>query len=157
MAGGRCPPGTTFASPVAQIDIFADGGGRGRRALPSDRKIDGVNLVPFVRGEAAGPPHQSLFWRSGGYRTMIAGGWKLQVSERPKKDWLFHLADDPTEHVDLAATNPDKVRELKAVLASYEAEMLKPAWPSLIEAAIDVDHPLGVPERPSDEYVYWEN
>lgn len=43
------------------------------------------------------------------------------------------------------------------MLAAHETEMVKPAWPSLIEAAIDVDHPLGIPERPDDEYVYWEN
>ncbi len=56
-----------------------------------------------------------------------------------------------------SAKNPDKVRELKAILAAHEAEMVMPAWPSLIEGPIDVDHPLGVPERPDDEYVYWEN
>jgi len=151
------PAGITYTSPVAQIDILPTAAAAAHAPLPSDRKIDGVNLIPYLRGEAAGPPHQSLFWRSGHYKTVLAGGWKLQVSERPEKDWLFHLAEDPTERVDVAAENPDKVRELKAVLAAYEAEMVKPAWPSLIEAAIDVDHPLGVPERSSDEYVYWEN
>ncbi len=149
--------GSTFSAPVAQIDIFPTAAAAAHAPLPADRKIDGVNLLPYLRGEEHGPPHPSLFWRSGGYRTVLAGGWKLQVSERPKKDWLFHLDEDPTERVDLAAKNPEKVRELKAILAAYEAEMVKPAWPSLIEAAIDVDHPLGVAERPDDEYVYWEN
>ena len=151
------PAGTTFTTPVAQIDIFPTAAAAAHAPLPSDRKIDGVNLIPFVRGAVAGPPHQSLFWRSGGYKTVLAGGWKLQVSERPKRAWLFHLDEDPTERVDLAASSPDKVRELQAVLATHEGEMVKPAWPSLIEAAIDVDHPLGVPEQPDDEYVYWEN
>ena len=151
------PAGTTFSAPVAQIDIFPTAAAAAHAPLPSDRTIDGVNLLPFLRGEAAGPPHQSLFWRSGGYKTVLAGGWKLQVSERPNKVWLFHLDEDPTERVDLAAKNPDKVRELKAVLAAYDAEMVKPAWPSLIEGAIDIDHPLGVPERADDDYVYWEN
>ena len=151
------PAGTTFAAPVAQIDIFPTAAAAAHAPPPADRRIDGVNLIPFLRGDATGPPHQSLFWRSGGYKTVLANGWKLQVSERPKKDWLFHLDEDPTERVDLAATNPDKVRELKAVLAAHEAEMVMPAWPSLIEGPIDVDHPLGVAARPEDEYVYWEN
>ncbi|MBI1814039.1 MAG: sulfatase-like hydrolase/transferase [Deltaproteobacteria bacterium] len=154
---GAVPAGTSFTAPVAQIDIFPTAAAAAHAPLPADRTIDGVNLIPFMRGETAGPPHQSLFWRSGGYKTVLAGGWKLQVAEQPKKVWLFHLDEDPTERVDLAAKNPDKVRELQAVLAAHEAEMVKPAWPSLIEAAIDVDHPLGVPERPDDEYVYWEN
>jgi len=151
------PAGTTFAAPVAQIDIFPTAAAAAHAPLPSDRKIDGVNLIPFVRREAAGLPHQSLFWRSGGYKTVLAGGWKLQVAERPKKEWLFHIDEDPTERVDLSAQNPDKVHELRGVLAAQEADMVKPAWPSLIEGPIDVDHPLGVPERPDDEYVYWEN
>ncbi len=151
------PAGRSFAAPVAQIDIFPTAAAAAGAPLPADRVIDGVDLIPFLRGAATGPPHQSLFWRSGGYKAVLAGGWKLQVSERPKQDWLFHLDEDPNERVNLAATNPDKVRELKATLAAHEAEMVQPAWPSLIEAAIDIDHPLGVPRQPSDEYVYWEN
>ena len=42
--------------------------------------------------------------------------------------------------------NPDKVRELKALLAAHDAEMVPPAWPSLIEGPIAIDHPLGVPD-----------
>jgi len=151
------PAGTTFSAPVGQIDIFPTAAAAAQAPLPSDRTIDGVDLLPFVRGEATGVPHQSLFWRSGSYKTVLAGGWKLQVSQRPPKVWLFHLDDDPTERVELSAQHPDKVRELKAVLAAHEAAMVTPAWPSLIEGPIDVDHPLGVPERPGDEYVYWEN
>jgi arylsulfatase A-like enzyme len=149
--------GTIFSPPVAQIDIFPTAAAAAGAPLPSDRKIDGVNLLPFIRGEAAGPPHQSLFWRSGGYKSVLADGWKLQVSDRPPKVWLFDLANDPTERTDLSASNPDKVRQLKALLAAHESEMIAPAWPSLIQAAIDIDHPLGTAERPDDEYVYWEN
>lgn len=90
-------------------------------------------------------------------RSVIPGGWKLQVSERPRKDWLFHRDDDPSERVDLAATHAEQVQELKALLAAHEAEMVPPAWPSLLAGSIAIDHPLGVPERANDEYVYWEN
>jgi arylsulfatase A-like enzyme len=151
------PAGTTFAAPVGQIDIVPTAAAAAHAPLPSDRKLDGVNLIPFLRGDVTGPPHPSLFWRSGGYKSVLAGGWKLQVSERPKQDRLFHLDADPTERVDLAAKNPEKVWELKTILAAHEAEMVAPAWPSLIEGPIDVDHPLGAPERADDEYVYWEN
>jgi len=151
------PSGETFAAPVAHVDIFATAAAAAGAAPPSDRAIDGVNLLPFLRREIAGAPHGSLFWRSGHYKALLADGWKLQVAERPRKDWLFHLADDPTERVDLAAQRPEKVRELKALLAAREAEMVPPAWPSLLEGEIAIDHPLGVADQPSDEYIYWEN
>ena len=153
----QIPAGAHFDEPIAHVDVFTTAAAAAGAPLPSDRVIDGVNLIPYARGEAQGAPHRSLFWRSGGYRTLLADGWKLQVSERPAKTWLFHLRDDPTEQIDVAAQNPEKVRELEAALAKLEAQMVKPAWPSLIEGPIAVDHPLGAPDSPDDTYVYWAN
>jgi arylsulfatase A-like enzyme len=153
----RLPAGAHVDEPVAHVDVFATAAGAAGVPLPADRTYDGVNLIPYARGEATGAPHRSLFWRSGGYRTLLADGWKLQVSEDPKKTWLFHLRDDPTEQRDLAAANPEKLRELETALAAEEAQMVKPLWPSLIEGPIPVDHPLGVPDSPDDTVVYWAN
>ncbi len=151
------PRGATFDEPVGHVDVFATAAAAAGAALPADRKLDGVNLLPFARGEAQGAPHDSLYWRSGPYKTVLAGGWKLQVSERPARTWLFDLASDPTEQRDLSAQNPEKLAELHARLDATDAEMAAPAWPSLIEGPIPVDHPLGVPESPDDEVVYWAN
>ena len=153
----RLPAGGHFDEPVAHVDVFATAAGAAGVPLPADRKYDGVNLIPYARGEAQGPPHRSLFWRSGGYRTLLADGWKLQVSEQPKQTWLFDLRDDPTEQREVAAQNPEKLRELETALAAEEAQMVKPLWPSLIEGPIPVDHPLGVPDSPDDTVVYWAN
>jgi len=154
---GHLPTGTTFPAPTGHVDIFATAAAAAGAPLPQDRVIDGVNLLPFLRGEASGDPHQALFWRSGHYETVLSDGWKLQVSQRPPRNWLFHVATDPTERSDVSAANPDKVRELSAILAAHDAKMVAPAWPSLIEGPIAIDHPLGVPDKPDDEYVYWDN
>lgn len=154
---GHLPTGTTFPAPTGHVDIFATAAAAAGAPLPQDRVIDGVNLLPFLRGEASGDPHQALFWRSGHYETVLSDGWKLQVSQRPPRNWLFHVATDPTERSDVSAANPDKVRELSAILAAHDATMVAPAWPSLIEGPIAIDHPLGVPDKPDDEYVYWDN
>ena len=66
-------------------------------------------------------------------------------------------AQVPTEKVDLSATQPEKLAEIRALLAAKDAEMVAPAWPSLIEGPIPIDHPLGVPDSDDDEYVYWPN
>jgi len=151
------PHGATYDAPVGHIDLFATAAAAASSPLPNDRSIDGVDLVPFVRGTKTGRPHDALFWRSGHYRSVLAGDWKLQVSERPEKTWLFDLKNDPTERTNLADQYPEKVRELGEVLAGYEAQMVKPAWPSLIEGPIAIDHPLDVSASPEDEYVYWPN
>ncbi len=43
------------------------------------------------------------------------------------------------------------------MLSRYEANTISPAWPSLIEGAIRIDHPMNTPETAEDEYVYWAN
>jgi arylsulfatase A-like enzyme len=98
-----------------------------------------------------------VFWRSGHYRSILADDWKLQVSERPKKTWLFDLDSDPTEQHDLSAQRPDKLKELSAILAKYDGQMVKPIWPALIVGAIAIDHPANVAPSDRDEYVYWAN
>jgi arylsulfatase A-like enzyme len=154
---GRLPCGARFDGPVAHVDIFATAAAAAGAPLPSDRVMDGVDLVRLVGGEGQGRAHGALFWRSGPYRSLLADGWKLQVMDRPKKTWLFDMTADPTEHHDLAAARPEKVAELSALLAEQDRQMVPPRWPSLIEAPIPVDRPLGVPASPEDEYVTWAN
>lgn len=151
------PAGMRYAPPVGHIDIFATAAGAAGAPVPKDRPIDGVDLAPFLTGKSAGEPHEVLFWRSGRYRTVLAHGWKLQTLEQPKKTWLFNLTDDPTERRDLAAANPQKVAELMGLLARQDAQSVKPIWPSLLQGAIAIDHPLGTPDKPTDEYIYWDN
>jgi uncharacterized sulfatase len=88
---------------------------------------------------------------------VLAEGWKLQVAARPDKTWLFHLKSDPTEQRNVAEQYPDKVRELKALLAQHDAEQMPPAWPAAAELPISIDKTLVEPESPDDEYVYWPN
>jgi arylsulfatase A-like enzyme len=153
----RLPAGARFHTPAAHVDIFATAAGAAGAPLPTDRVIDGVDLVKLARGEAQGRAHAAIFWRSGHYRTILADDWKLQVSERPKQTWLFDMTADPTERNDLAAARPDKVAELGAILAEHEKQMVLPAWPSLIEGPIAIDHTLAEPIVEGDEYVYWAN
>jgi arylsulfatase A-like enzyme len=153
----RLAPGQRYHAPVAHVDIFATAAGAAGAPLPADRPIDGVDIVKLARGEAQGRPHGAVFWRSGHYRTIVADDWKLQVSERPKKTWLFDLDADPTEQRDLSRERPDKLRELSTILAEHDAQMVLPTWPALIEGPIAIDHPLNVPPKDSDEFVYWAN
>ncbi|MCK5909121.1 MAG: sulfatase-like hydrolase/transferase [Caulobacter sp.] len=153
----QLPAGAVYRSPVAHVDIFATAAGAAGASPPRDRVMDGVDLVPFVKGRVSGDPHKAVYWRSGRYKVVMAGGWKLQVAREPNKVWLFDLANDPTERRDLAKARPDKVRELTAILAQLDSQMVKPAWPSLLSGAIYIDHPGGQPSKASDEYIYWDN
>src|SRR5258708_37820863 len=153
---GTIPAGTKFIEPVAHTDIFSTAAAAAGADLPVYRVMDGVDLVPFITGKSAGRPHQTLYWRSGPYKTLLDGDWKLQVSEHPRTTWLFNLRDDPIEHKNLSPAEPERVRALMATLSGIDRQQAKPLWPSLFEAPIAIDHP-GSPKNVKDAYVDWAN
>jgi len=155
---GRLPAGARYEAPVHGFDIYATAAAAAGVAVPGDREIDGVDLVPYVRGERTGVPHRELFWRSGHYQTALVDGWKLQRNERSGGGpWLFDLNTDPTEQTNLAQSEPQKMAAVQARLDAWNAEQAAPLWPSLIEAPINIDKTLLEADAPDDEYVYWPN
>jgi uncharacterized sulfatase len=146
-----------YQPPVSNIDILPTVVAAAGGTLPADRVIDGVNLLPFLSATAAVQPPRPLFWRDGPYRTVQDQGWKLIVAERPKKHWLFNLNEDPTEKVNLAARQPEKVAQLKALLEAHHANMPPSLWPPFLEIPVMIDKTLDQKETPEDEYTYWIN
>ncbi len=153
----RIAPGQRQSMPVQFIDVFPTLAAATGTALPQDRQIDGMNLLPFVtaRGVRAAP--RALFWRSGGYEAVRDGDWKLQISRNPPRIWLFDLARDPTERSDLSRKRPDQVNRLRAEIAAHDRGLAKPLWPALLEEPIRIDVPADAPWKPGQEYVYWPN
>src|SRR3546814_12140371 len=80
-----------------------------------------------------------MFWRSGDYRAVRAGDWKLQVTKRPEKARLYNLAADPTERHDLAARDPRRVPELGALIEAQNNGKVKPSWTGLVEGTVGND------------------
>ena len=159
----RIPAGSVVDSPVTHLDIFTTAAAAAGAALPEDREIDGVDLLPHVLGESPEPPHQSLFWREGHHQAVRHGDWKLTVGERETangretKRWLFNLATDPTEQQDLAAQLPDRVAKLQSLLDDHNAAQAEPLWPSVIDGPQLIDKTEAEDYVPGDEYVYWPN
>ena len=151
-------PEQTFAEPVHHFDIYATAAAAAGAPMPDDRVMDGVDLLPHVRGEAEAVPHETLFWTQDHYRVVLHQGWKLQRSG-PNDEflWLFNLNADPTERNNLADARPDKVEELDALLAAHLAEQAPPRWPHRDSNPIAIDKHLNQPESPDDEYIYYPN
>ena len=153
----RLAGGQTFEAPVHGFDIFATAAAAAGVEVPTDRTIDGVDLVPYVAGHAEGSPHEALFWRTGGYQVVIADGYKLQASEPPGKAWLFHLVEDPTEQRNLADAQPGRVASLRKLLEEHNAAQAEPLWPSAVTSPINIDKTLLDADAPDDEFIYWFN
>jgi arylsulfatase A-like enzyme len=154
---GHIAPGQRLAMPTEHIDVLPTLAAAGGAPLPSDRRIDGISLMPFLTQHVAPPASRTLFWRSGSYEAVRDGDWKLQVSRNPARIWLFDLAADPTERNDFSARRPDIVARLRTDLAVHDSGLAKPLWPALLEEPIRIDVPADAPWKPGQEYVYWPN
>ena len=154
----RIVPNTDIDVPVAHIDIMPTLTAAAGAATPPGVDIDGLNLLPLATGEDAEQwPRTTLFWQSGYYRAVRHGDWKLQISERPKKSWLYNLAEDPTERHNLAATRIDKLNELQTLLHKHDASARAPLYPFVVEMPVAVDKTLVDYFESGDEYIYWPN
>ncbi|MDO9430189.1 MAG: sulfatase-like hydrolase/transferase [Phenylobacterium sp.] len=152
---GQVPAGSTTPVRAMHFDIFATAAAAANAPPAKPGVLDGVDLRILASGKASDRP---LFFRSGHYRVVINGDWKLQLSERPKKAWLFNIKADPTEQTNLAAANPAMVAQLTALLDAQDRRAAKPIWPALIEGPIWIDKPVDGTPMPKDaEYVMWAN
>jgi arylsulfatase A-like enzyme len=92
---GGLPAGRTFEAPVSALDILPTAlAAAGAPPLPST-PVEGVNLLPHLRGEAQAPPHETLFWRWQSSKAGRQGDRKWVVANGRAPEELFDLASDP--------------------------------------------------------------
>ncbi len=136
---GRLKPGV-FSQPAIQLDLTATALAAAGVRIAPDWKLDGVNLLPFLEGDLAAPPHEALFWRFGQQMAIRAGDYKLVrydsnadtltgARNQPATAFkLYNLAADLGETNDLAAAMPGKVRELRSMWDAWNASNARPLW-----------------------------
>lgn len=124
---GHIAPNSDYDYPVSTLDLlptFVAAGGGDTKALDN---LDGVNLVPYIIGQAEGRPHQTLFWKKDVRATVRDGDWKLmRFPDRPAE--LYDLSKDTTEQVSLADKYPEKVQELYKKIYDWEKSLGQPIW-----------------------------
>ena len=75
-------------------------------------------------------PHEDILINVEAFRGAIRkGDWKLiKIALLPGKTQLFNLAKDPSETTDVAADNPEIVKDLEARLMAYAREQKPSLW-----------------------------
>lgn len=120
------PQNAVFDYPVSTLDLlptfFSVAGGD-----VENISTDGVNLLPFVKGEKDEQPHDYLYWKKQARGAVRAGDWKLlRFPDRPAE--LYHVTKDNRELYNLASKYPDKVKELYKKLFEWESTLERPRW-----------------------------
>ncbi len=165
---GRIPAGKVFDGIVSSTDVFptfAKVASASAEVNPSDAAkaattLDGIDLMPFLKGEKSGNPHETLCWQqeiwsrpnerkpgpgypAPAYNLAIRSDkWKAVKQDQPfdgtnqARAWeLYDLTQDPAELNDLATEFPGKVKELSEAFFAWQKQMTPPLVPTPNPAA----------------------
>jgi arylsulfatase A-like enzyme len=106
-------PGTWERAPGHLVDVLATCLEVSGAVYPQKeglQPLQGLSLAPLFRGETR-EDHGDLYFVFGSCRALRRGDWKV-VSFYGSRWELYNLADDRFEQHDLAADNPELVKEL---------------------------------------------
>lgn len=130
---GKLPAGKTYEHPVISLDVAATA--VAIAGLPSDRALDGVNLMPFLLGEKPGVPHDALFWLWRSQSAVLAGKWKLILLGNQER-YLFDLTAPvgQREKTNLLSQFPEVAADLEKRLIAWDATLQSPGLPKAVVA-----------------------
>lgn len=120
-------PVGVYDSMVSALDIYATSVVAAGGDLKQERPVDGVNLVPYLRGETTELPHPQMIWRKLECAAVRDGDWKL-IRVENYGHALYDLSEDIGENRDLAAQKPEKVEQLRRQLEKWESDKMQPLW-----------------------------
>jgi len=123
------PGGMTYEYPVSALDVLPTAAAAAGAPLPKGRKhkLDGVDLLPYLRGEKKDRPHRTLYWRRGFQAAIRQGDMKL-IRLPDRLPLLFDLSKDVSEQHDLLLEKPDLAQALMKKLFQWESTLTWPAW-----------------------------
>lgn len=123
---GISAKGELRAQPGHLIDIAATCVDLGGATYPKGAPpLEGKSLRAAFDNK---PLDRDLFWEHEGNRAVRAGEWKL-VAKHAKPWELYDIGKDRVEATDLAAKQPEKVKELAAKYEAYAKRAKVEPWP----------------------------
>jgi arylsulfatase A-like enzyme len=143
IRGPGIPADTTCPELIASIDVLPSIAALTTTPLPTDKKIDGLDVSALWKGAATtSPRNEFLFYTAQGELEGIRQGqWKLLVKQAnsgskkgkaPKANkasppapsfLLFDLANDLGEQTNLADSQPEQVTALRSRMLELDAEI----------------------------------
>jgi arylsulfatase A-like enzyme len=140
-APGRIPAGTTCDALCGTIDLLPTVAALSGSELPTDRKIDGLDISKLLMGSNDTPRQEFLHYASNGnLEGLRQGDYKLLVkkgrgrnNQPAGKDqvMLFNLKEDLGEQNNLASEKPEMVAKLTKRMNELDAEITanqRPTW-----------------------------
>jgi arylsulfatase A len=128
---GAIPAGITSDEIAATIDFLPTFAQMAGAEVPTDRVIDGKDILPLMVGEPdARTPHDAYyFWTHFGLQAMRAGEWKLHIDRQQRPTALYNLRDDIGEQNNVLQQETERVQQLHRRALSHHADVERHARP----------------------------
>jgi arylsulfatase A-like enzyme len=117
------------SEPLHHVDLMPTLLGIAGIASPPAHPFDGRDATATLR-DGAPSPHDNILLNVEPYRGAVRkGDWKLvKLALLPGRTELFNLAEDPSETTNVAASHPQVVAELEALLLEYARQQSPSQW-----------------------------
>jgi arylsulfatase A-like enzyme len=135
---GKIAPGTICDAVAGNIDFLPTFVKLAGGQVPSDRKIDGKDILPLLLGETKESPHEARYYYNGyKLQAVRVGAWKLAFAPQAEglgknnqtipasldQPRLYNLDNEIGERTDVAGDHPDVVNRLKVLALKMAAEL----------------------------------
>jgi arylsulfatase A len=137
---GRIEPGKVLAEPISGVDVMPTLCALGDAKLPTDRQLDGTSFAPVFSGakidrqtplywhyfRALGQPKVAMRvdeWMILGHVDGPQGGRQTMKDSNLTKFELYNLGDDLSEARDLTSAEPERLKQLSALLVAKHREV----------------------------------
>ncbi|GJM29423.1 MAG: arylsulfatase [Cyclobacteriaceae bacterium] len=111
------------------LDIINTFGALAQVEVPNDRKMDGFDLSPVLKGEGASPRSEFYYWAFSELHAVRSGPWKLHIQQREPVYYgktvdmeapeLYHIEADISEMYDRFEAEPQLVANLQQKIREH--------------------------------------
>lgn len=131
---GSLQEGVTYSHPVSTLDLYPTLCAATFTKIPENKKLDGVNLLPYLKGGYDEEPHKYLFWYANRMGAVRMGKWKMLIED--DKHYLFDLDKDKGETDNVMMKNKEIMLEMLDAYFRFRNEM--PAYRNPFVRPIDI-------------------
>jgi arylsulfatase A-like enzyme len=122
----KIKPNQTFDGLTSSLDIFATSIAAAN--IKADKTtLDGTNLLPYLKENQKGNPHQELYWRK-----LEEAGARIGDNKLIRLDnfgyVMYNLSEDIQETNDISKKETTEFNTLVSKLNAWESKMSTPLW-----------------------------
>jgi len=120
-------PNQTFSGLSSSLDIFTTSLSAANIKKEATLLLDGVDLLPYLKGEKKDNPHKKLFWRKLEESAARIGDYKL-IGLKNYGYTFYNLKNDLGETIDLSKQEKINFKSALNELNAWETELMEPLW-----------------------------